>query len=95
MSSEQILFFRRCHLCGSVSHREGAAVERCVSCDKSLSHFYYFEDRRAEIYSESPPSRTADGLGTALVLAERTFQMPVRGRSPGPTRTLRGFTAVW
>ena len=37
--------FRRCHICGSLNHREVDRVDRCLSCGKALAPFYYFDVR--------------------------------------------------
>jgi len=43
---------RRCHMCGAVTEREGALVEKCRDCGKPMAPFYYFDDRRVPICSE-------------------------------------------
>jgi len=39
------IHFRRCHVCGRTTHRQGVLVKRCDHCHKSLAPFYYFDDR--------------------------------------------------
>ena len=46
------LYFRRCHFCGKISHRLGEQVLRCDHCQKSLSRFYFYDDRLTTIYGD-------------------------------------------
>ncbi len=37
------IFFRRCHICGSVTEAHGQPVARCGHCAKTFAPFYYFD----------------------------------------------------
>ena len=94
MSLQSFLHVRRCHVCGATCEREGAHVESCTSCGKRLARFYYFDDLRAPIYSETEPRPESD----ASAADPQELLMPVRGRAQEPSaeqRKLKGFTAIW
>src|SRR5687768_13454482 len=38
------LHFRRCHVCGAVTERKDK-IERCGGCGKSISPFFYFDEK--------------------------------------------------
>lgn len=50
---EKPLHFRRCHLCGSLVKEEQGKVEKCVTCERSLAPFYYFDDRFTAIQGDN------------------------------------------
>lgn len=98
MSKGSLLHYRRCHVCNTVNESEGGFVEKCLSCDKPLCRFYYFDDSEAPIYSDLEPSN-AD---PSFALATETARALALGRSSKegdgstqPKRTLKGFTALW
>ena len=43
---------RRCHVCGDVSERVGASVDRCEHCGKPIAPFYFFDDFLVPSYSD-------------------------------------------
>ena len=50
---EKPTYFRRCHICGELSHRNGHEhIERCDHCGKPMARFHYFDDRLTPIMSD-------------------------------------------
>jgi hypothetical protein len=44
---------RRCHLCSGVTEAEGALVERCRHCGKTMAPFYFFNEVEVQPWSEA------------------------------------------
>lgn len=38
-------YFRRCHLCGSLTESGDDHVERCACCHTAFARFQYFDDK--------------------------------------------------
>ncbi|MCB0363157.1 MAG: hypothetical protein KDD35_10560 [Bdellovibrionales bacterium] len=47
------VYFRRCHVCGTINHSDDTPVERCFHCGKYLCRFFYFDDRLISIVEDS------------------------------------------
>lgn len=45
--------YRLCHLCGTLNAQNKTPVLYCGGCCKSLSPFYYFDDRFTKIQGEN------------------------------------------
>ena len=58
---EKPVHFRRCHMCGEINHVEGAKVEKCSHCHRSLAPFYYYDDRYSSIPSIDEPRPDYEG----------------------------------
>jgi hypothetical protein len=88
MTENQVLYVRRCHICGNVSEQIGERVEHCSACGKSMSQFYFFDDRTVQSYSDMPdPIRDlASGCQAAL---------PTHEFKEDSGWAMRGFSAVW
>ncbi len=46
------LHFRRCHVCGAVTERKDP-VDRCETCGKFISPFFYFDEKTIAVKAES------------------------------------------
>lgn len=51
MNLNEVIHYRRCHVCGAVSELK-CKIERCNSCGKSISPFFYFDDLLAPVPAE-------------------------------------------
>ncbi len=50
---ERPLYFRRCHICGGVTEREGhKPIDYCDHCGKPMARFHYFDDRVTPVISD-------------------------------------------
>lgn len=45
--------YRLCHRCGYLNAHKETPVLYCAECNKSLSPFYYFDDRFTKVMSET------------------------------------------
>lgn len=52
MTETKSTHFRRCHICGEVTEKIGATVNRCGHCGKTMAPFYFFEEERVQPLSE-------------------------------------------
>lgn len=75
--------FRRCHVCGCVNEAIGQMVSKCQNCQKPLTEFFFFDEKRAlGIISESDKNPAE--------MISRTTALPFSEYPP-----LRGLTASW
>lgn len=44
--------FRRCHVCGLVTHKEQSLLQRCGHCKKAFAPFFYYDDFTKPVLSE-------------------------------------------
>jgi hypothetical protein len=65
------LHIRRCHICAGVTECEGAVVNRCQSCGKTMAPFYFFNEFEVTPYTDG-------GVRRALILGPNE-RIPVWG----------------
>ena len=51
--SNDIKYFRRCHICGALCETKDDHVHRCHQCDKPFAKFQYYDDRFTAVYADS------------------------------------------
>lgn len=71
---------RRCHVCGSVTESQEAAIHCCSHCGKHLAPFYYFDESKLEGLQE---------VGPYLSVWKNT-SMP-----PGTYQPIWGLSTYW
>lgn len=49
----QVIFFRRCHVCGSTTQSQTDKVDVCKPCGKHFAPFFYFDERFIPVASEA------------------------------------------
>lgn len=84
MRGKMFVHFRRCHVCGSVSERDCAWVDRCDCCGKLLAPYYFFDEDSIRV--------DADNRQRPLVERERRNR---RASGEDPRWMMRGFSTVW
>ena len=46
------LYFRRCHICQSITERTGKPVSHCHHCKKPMAPFCFFNEWEVSIHSD-------------------------------------------
>lgn len=49
---ENLVHYRRCHVCDATSKNSDSRVMKCTSCGKSYPKFFYFDDKFLPVQSD-------------------------------------------